>query len=181
MQQQQQQYQLQKQAVAAAAAQVAAKSTIATPPRATPVEVPHPGKEARAPPMVALVGRPNVGKSALFNRLVGADAAIVHGRPGVTRDQMARKAEWCGRTYTLVDCGGLSDDADGGRAAFEAERSPKRRERDIAATQLPRVIRDHAQRAVASADVLLFVVDGQAGPTAADADGARAPAWKRGR
>jgi GTP-binding protein len=131
--------------------------------------------------MVALVGRPNVGKSALFNRLVGADAAIVHGRPGVTRDQMARKAEWCGRTYTLVDCGGLSDDADGGRAAFEAERAPKRRERDIAATQLPRVIRDHAQRAVASADVLLFVVDGQAGPTAADADGARAPAWKRGR
>lgn len=58
-------------------------------------------------PLIAIVGRPNVGKSALFNRVVGRRIAIVHDRPGVTRDRVAAEAEWRGRPFTLVDTGGI--------------------------------------------------------------------------
>src|SRR5271168_1082739 len=63
-----------------------------------------------APPvsaLIAIVGRPNVGKSALFNRIVGRRLAIVHDQPGVTRDRVTAEAEWLGRPYTLVDTGGI--------------------------------------------------------------------------
>jgi len=64
-------------------------------------------------PVLAIVGRPNVGKSALVNRIIGRREAVVEDKPGVTRDRVSYKAEWNGRKYTLVDTGGWEPDAKG--------------------------------------------------------------------
>ncbi|MBI3182311.1 MAG: ribosome biogenesis GTPase Der [Myxococcales bacterium] len=98
-------------------------------------------------PVVAIVGRPNVGKSTLFNRLAGRRLALVENVPGVTRDRNYADAEWGGRTFTLVDTGGF----------IPAEREVLQRE-----------VREQAQAAVEEADLILFVVDGRAGLTATD-------------
>lgn len=98
-------------------------------------------------PIVAVVGRPNVGKSTLFNRLVGARVAIVEDVPGVTRDRLYKDAEWNGRSFTLVDTGGLDYDEDG---------------------EIISNVRRQAELAIAEADLILFVVDARAGLTPAD-------------
>jgi GTP-binding protein len=93
-------------------------------------------------PVVALIGRPNVGKSALFNRIVGANAAIVSDEAGTTRDRHFARADWNGRAFWLVDTGGLTDDP---RVPMDLE------------------IRRQVDVAIAEADLLLLVVDARAG------------------
>ncbi len=111
-------------------------------------------------PLVALVGRPNVGKSTLFNRIVGQRLAVVHDRPGTTRDRQQADAEWRGVAFTLVDTGGIEalDDVFKGLAAPLAEDS----------AQFLREIRAQAELAISAADVIVHVVDVTAGITPAD-------------
>jgi len=99
-------------------------------------------------PTVAIVGRPNVGKSTLFNRIIGRREAIVDARPGVTRDRNFAAAEWNGRRFWLVDTGGLVRAGD----------------------PLNRAIRGQVEAAIAEGDVVLFVVDVIDGVTPADAE-----------
>lgn len=103
--------------------------------------------------VVAIVGRPNVGKSALFNRIVGARIAIVEGEPGVTRDRIYAQSEWDGRTFTLIDTGGIDLGAEEGFFALA---------------------RRQAEIAVEEADVVLLVVDVRAGLVPADLEVAEA-------
>ncbi len=98
-------------------------------------------------PVVAIVGRPNVGKSTLFNRILGRREAIVEDLPGVTRDRKQAEAEWEGRVFTLVDTGGFAPDAKG---------------------PLSRKVQEQTRRALEEADLVLFLVDGREGPTAVD-------------
>ena len=94
-------------------------------------------------PVVAVVGRPNVGKSTLFNRVLGQRLAIVEDWPGVTRDRNFARTEWNGREFYLVDTGGMIEGSD---------------------EPMDRLIRDQVLAAIGEADVLLLVVDGKAGP-----------------
>ena len=100
-------------------------------------------------PLVALVGRPNVGKSALFNRIVGARRAVVEDLPGTTRDRLYGSARWGAHDFAVVDTGGM-EVVDSG--VFTA------------------LVRAQAKRAVAEADVILFLVDAVTGPTGPDED-----------
>ncbi len=102
-----------------------------------------------ARPLVALVGRPNVGKSTLFNRLIGEPYAVVHEVPGTTRDRLYGTSDWGGVEFALVDTGGIGLDVEG----------------DIMAGTLAQ-----AQEAMSEADVIVLVADAQAGLTAADSD-----------
>jgi GTP-binding protein len=102
--------------------------------------------ESGPTPVLAVVGRPNVGKSTLVNRIIGRRQAVVEDRPGVTRDRVSYDANWAGRAFTVVDTGGWDPDARG-----MAER-----------------IRAQAEVAVSLADAVLFVVDATVGITDAD-------------
>lgn len=99
--------------------------------------------------VVAIVGRPNVGKSTFFNRCVGAKHAIVDDQPGVTRDRIYRETEWCGQEFVLVDTGGILTEST-----------------DEITTQ----VYDQARLAVTEADLIVFMVDGKAGLNGADED-----------
>jgi GTP-binding protein len=98
-------------------------------------------------PIVAIIGRPNVGKSTFVNRLAGDQQAIVHDEPGITRDRTYRPAFWRDRDFQVVDTGGLVFDDD---------------------TEFIPLIRQQAMAALAEATVAIFVVDGQMGPTVGD-------------
>jgi len=106
-----------------------------------------PGADVQTKPVVAIVGRPNVGKSTLFNRLVGKRQAIVEDIPGTTRDRLYADAEWKDRVYSVVDTGGLEPDAEEGYSVL---------------------IREQVQVALTEADAILFVVDAVTGATAVD-------------
>jgi GTPase len=107
-------------------------------------------------PIVALVGRPNVGKSTLFNRLVGERMAIVDDTPGTTRDRLFGEAEWNGRVFHIVDTGGI-DPSHGGKTPLS-----------IGSADFIEEIRQQAKVAIDEADVILFVNDGQTGVTTPD-------------
>src|SRR4030067_85681 len=107
-------------------------------------------------PIVALVGRPNVGKSTLFNRLVGERLAIVDETPGTTRDRLFGEAEWNGRAFHVVDTGGI-DPTHGGRTPLS-----------IGSADFINEIRTQAKVAIDEADAVLFVTDGDSGVTASD-------------
>ncbi len=103
-------------------------------------------------PIVAVIGRPNVGKSTLVNRIIGSRKAIVDDIPGVTRDRSYYDADWQGNAFTLIDTGGVMPDADKAEHPF-AE-----------------LINRQVELALAEADLIVFLVDGQAGITAVDED-----------
>ncbi len=107
-------------------------------------------------PVVALVGRPNVGKSTLFNRLAGERLAIVDDTPGTTRDRIFADSEWNGVPFTIVDTGGI-DPSHGGRTPLS-----------IGSADFIEQIRVQAGVAIRDADVVLLLVDGESGPTPAD-------------
>jgi len=102
-------------------------------------------------PIVAVVGRPNVGKSTLFNRIVGGRTAIVEDRARTTRDRLYGDGEWNDRRFVIVDTGGLELDPDD---PIEAR------------------VQEQARLAIAEADVIVFVVDASTGMTASDSEAA---------
>lgn len=100
-----------------------------------------------AKPTIAIVGRPNVGKSTIFNRLVGDRLAIVEDKPGVTRDRLYGHGEWLDREYSVIDTGGIEIDGE---------------------DEILRSVRVQAELAIEEADVIVFMVDAKAGVTGAD-------------
>ena len=100
-------------------------------------------------PIVAIVGRPNVGKSTLFNKIVGQRLSIVEDTPGVTRDRIFGDVEWCGKKFSVVDTGGIEPAS-----------------KDIILSQM----REQAQLAMGAADAIVLVTDVRSGVTATDAD-----------
>ncbi|MFC1465481.1 MAG: ribosome biogenesis GTPase Der [Candidatus Brachytrichaceae bacterium NZ_4S206] len=109
---------------------------------------------------VALVGRPNVGKSTLFNRLIGERLSVVDDRPGTTRDRIQAPVTWRGVEFTLVDTGGIEP--------LEPLRGKDKPVLAEASVDFVREIREQAEIAITEADVIVFTVDAQAGLTAAD-------------
>ena len=100
-------------------------------------------------PIVAIVGRPNVGKSLLFNRLTGHKTSIVDDQPGVTRDRIYGECHWRGRDFVVIDTGGIEPHTN---------------------DEMLRFMRRQANTAIDSADVIIFITDVKSGITAADED-----------
>src|SRR6202140_2344853 len=105
-------------------------------------------KGAAELPLVALVGRPNVGKSTLFNRLIGERRAIVQDEPGTTRDRVYGDVEWNGVSFSLIDPGGL----------IVNERGEQ-----LDLSTIPAGTRKQAEHAIEEADVIVMVVDAESG------------------
>ena len=100
-----------------------------------------------AKPIVAIVGRPNVGKSMLFNKLIGKRVSIVEDTPGVTRDRIYGETDWNGRKFTLIDTGGIEPRTD---------------------SEILQFMREQAGIAISHADVIIFLTDIKTGLTASD-------------
>src|SRR5512136_232570 len=100
-------------------------------------------------PVIALVGRPNVGKSTLFNRLAGERLAIVDETPGTTRDRLMAEAEWNGRAFHIIDTGGIDPTA----------ASSRLEPLSVGSADYVAQIRGQAELAIREADVVLFLVD----------------------
>ena len=98
-------------------------------------------------PILAVVGRPNVGKSTLFNKIIGKRVSIVEDTPGVTRDRIYGEAEWCNRPFIIVDTGGIEPNTN-----------------DVILSQM----REQAELAIETADVIMFLVDAREGITTSD-------------
>ena len=98
-------------------------------------------------PVIAIVGRPNVGKSMLFNKIVGQRLSIVEDTPGVTRDRIYAESDWNGRKFTLIDTGGIEPRTD---------------------SQILTFMREQAEIAIDHADVIVFLTDVKTGVTASD-------------
>ena len=109
------------------------------------------GMIAMAKPVIAIVGRPNVGKSTIFNRIVGERISIVEDIPGVTRDRIYSSAEWLNHDFNLIDTGGI----------------------DIGDEPFLDQIRMQAEIAIEEADVIIFITNGREGVTAADEEVAK--------
>ncbi|XP_010519745.1 PREDICTED: uncharacterized protein LOC104799102 [Tarenaya hassleriana] len=129
-------------------------------------------------PRVAIVGRPNVGKSALFNRLVGENRAIVVDEPGVTRDRLYGRSYWGDHEFVVIDTGGVLTVSKSPAGVMEElnitttvgmDGIPQS-SREAAIARMPSMIEKQATAAVEESSVIVFVVDGQAGPTAADVE-----------
>src|SRR3954470_13956964 len=114
-----------------------------------------------ARPVVAIVGRPNVGKSTLFNKLIGERRAVMHDVPGTTRDRLYGTTDWNGHEMTVVDTGGIGMETEVLRGPGDANR--------WGTLPLPHIL-EQAQEAMEEADIILFLVDSQTGPVAADLD-----------
>ena len=108
------------------------------------------------PGLIAIVGRPNVGKSALFNRIAGRRIAIVHDQPGVTRDRVSVEAEWCGKPFTLVDTGGIG--------LLRREKAP-----DV----IVKAALGQVELAIEAAHVIILVVNVQEGVVPLDREAAQ--------
>lgn len=102
-----------------------------------------------ARPIIAIVGRPNVGKSTIFNRIIGDRLAIVEDKPGITRDRIYGVGEWNGKAFSIIDTGGIEIDGE---------------------DEILRSIRMQAELAIEEADVIVFMVDAKAGVTPADSE-----------
>ncbi len=123
-----------------------------------------------AKPLVALVGRPNVGKSTLFNRLAGQRLAVVDDIPGTTRDRIEAECEWNGRVFTVVDTGGIEVLPAATQRRVERGDKPLSTHTplSIASAEFIPQIREQAEMAIEAADAVVFVVDATTGITAAD-------------
>src|SRR6476661_1007459 len=106
------------------------------------------GGDCMAKPVIAIVGRPNVGKSTIFNRIVGERISIVEDVPGVTRDRIYSSAEWLSYQFNIIDTGGI--EIEGGQDQIVVQ------------------MREQAELAIAEADVIIFMVEAKTGITAAD-------------
>jgi GTP-binding protein len=124
-------------------------------------------------PLVALVGRPNVGKSTLFNRLVGERLAVVDETPGTTRDRIEAEGDWNGRAFTIVDTGGIEALPAAGQRRIEKSKKPLAQGAEhtplaVASADFIPQIREQAEMAIEAADAVVLVVDATSGITAAD-------------